>query len=362
MFKKLVTGIISLFNFLNIVICINSESKSLKIKDKHETKIVIPGVFAKQKTSHDIYSIMGIRKKRTITNYYFEKDIVGPIPVEIVYVIKQLYLSKKSLKILNRMIIHGPPGNGKSTIVKKISDLTNGEFISVAAPAIVGKYLGQGVEFINNLFEDALKKSYIKEKRVIIFIDEIDAIASFNTSELKAAHTEALQALWLNLDKYKDNPNIFVVCATNDIEKIHNTLLDRFGTNMVEIKNPTYKKRKSILKHYFKEFSSNIPAKTIEKLAKKCSGFSARSLENLVTQIIMKTSIEDKTEITDDLIWSEYSALKNKYGKIKQEKAIKEFYENFIKFASPAAHLLSLLISFISLYKQSNVANKTKIL
>lgn len=305
-------------------------------------------------TKKSFISSRGLGTVYKKNRYYFKDGLVGKIPKKVYGLIARMNKPGTPNKSLNRLILYGPPGNGKSTIAKKIAELTDGEFISAGAPSIVGKYLGQGVSFINGLFEDALKKSAITDKRVIIFIDEIDAIATFNSSELKSAHTEALQALWLNLDKYKDNANIFVVCATNEIEKIHPTFLDRFGNNLIEIKNPDLEKRIAILRHYLPA-DSDIDFKIIKNLAKKCSGLSGRSLEDLATEAIARAEIENAGVITSEILWSEYYDLSKKQRKIKRKQVLKGYAEGFIKWGLPTLQCISVGLTVYQMLKKQPV-------
>jgi SpoVK/Ycf46/Vps4 family AAA+-type ATPase len=179
---------------------------------------------------------------------YKLSEMSETIPHKLYQVIEELKneTNLQSNLFLNRLILHGPPGNGKSTYAKKIAQEIGSLFFEVSAPSIVTTYQGSGSENINNIFNDAIKDQLETNKKVIIFIDEIDAIAS---TKIKRSidSKSATQALWLNLDKIKKNPNIFVIMATNHFKDLNPTLLDRFGDNIIEIPNPDKNMRKEIL-------------------------------------------------------------------------------------------------------------------
>src|SRR3989338_6601296 len=71
------------------------------------------------------------------------------------------------------VLLHGPPGTGKTLLAKAVANETNSNFILINGPEIMSKYYCQSEENLRKKFEEAEKNA-----PSIIFIDEIDAIAS----------------------------------------------------------------------------------------------------------------------------------------------------------------------------------------
>lgn len=227
--------------------------------------------------------------------------IVGAIPDKLVRVISHLkkinqWSSDEKLResgihlatlFKNRFILYGPPGNGKSTLAYKIAQLSGSEFLRLDGPSIVGSYVGQGAGSIKETFERAYALAETLQRCVVIFIDEIDAIATNNTTEFRGEHQAALQQLWLELDHCKHNPRIFVIFATNYFNKLNKTFLDRFGSNMLEIKNPDAAMRKLILEYYWAGYGLPMNENLIKKIVQKSDGLSIRSLEDLVCDLAL---------------------------------------------------------------------------
>jgi SpoVK/Ycf46/Vps4 family AAA+-type ATPase len=235
-------------------------------------------------------------------------SLVGTLPEKAEWLIQSIGESNKILRgkkkyeaplMLGRMIFYGPPGNGKSTMAATIAQRGDAKLFKIHGPSIVGKYLGQAAATIDEIFSDACAHADRYDQVSVIVIDEIDAIAGNNTSELRSEHNSALQKLWLMLDEYKDNHRIYVICTTNNFEQLHQAFIDRFGSNCIEVGNPDVQMRQNVLQHYF-----NIHAKKcvhtaiLEMLAKKTDGLSIRSLEDLARDASLAARMQNEGVVT----------------------------------------------------------------
>lgn len=233
-----------------------------------------------------------INKVKTISKFYEGEAIpgmIGKFPKKLNQIISQLKkndIKKEDFLLRNRALLHGPHGNGKSTIAAMIAKETGAKLYTLNAPSIMTPYIGSGPEAIKKIFDAA--EEYLdenKKAKVIIFFDEIDAIAAYTNKETRVDHKACVQELWLQLDKYKSNHRMFFFFATNDYKHLNKTFLDRFASNVIEIKNPDYNLRIELLTHFFFKANIVIDAKWIQMLALKTSGLSTRSLEDFVNDL-----------------------------------------------------------------------------
>ena len=106
------------------------------------------------------------------------------------------------------ILLFGPPGNGKSYLVRALSSEANISFFSISPANIISKYKGETKNLVKNLFDLAREK-----KPSIIFFDQIDYILreSFNeeTISLKNEFIRQMKEV-NNYDK-----NILVLGETN---------------------------------------------------------------------------------------------------------------------------------------------------
>src|SRR5579872_1927447 len=82
------------------------------------------------------------------------EGISGTVPAKINQIIKQLnklpLYQEINNNFRNRLILYGPPGNGKTTFARIIAAETNSEFLEIHGPSVVETYVGSGPKKIND--------------------------------------------------------------------------------------------------------------------------------------------------------------------------------------------------------------------
>lgn len=194
----------------------------------------------------------------------------------------------------NKAIFYGPKGTGKSALIKQFAKDANCEFVKVLAPALVNEYQGSGAQNIRREIESARALAKSTGKRVVLCIEEVDAIAKTTTDKNNNRTEEsATQTMWLMLDDYKQDPHVFFILTTNHFDKLNGILRDRFrDTYLVEFSNPARKLREDVIKHYLKidqiDLSQTLRMspldvnRLISSMADKSNHMSIRALENMV--------------------------------------------------------------------------------
>ncbi len=110
------------------------------------------------------------------------------------------------------VLLHGPPGTGKTLIAKAVANETDANFILVSGPEIMAKYYGESEKRIREIFEEGEAKA-----PSIIFIDELDAIASKRSdlSGQQQVERRVVAQLLALMDGLKSRGEVIVIGATN---------------------------------------------------------------------------------------------------------------------------------------------------
>jgi cell division protease FtsH len=191
------------------------------------------------------------------------------------------------------VLLYGPPGTGKTILAKAIAGESSASFISQSASSFVDTYVGQGAASIRMLFKEARSM-----KPCVIFIDEIDAIATKRSMGGSEERLQALNQLLIEMDGFEDNKGIVVVSATNRVEVIDEAIVrpGRFDRKVL-INLPTESERVEILNIYIdkNKIFSDVD---VNSIAKKTISFSGADLENLVNEAAIEAARESNEKIS----------------------------------------------------------------
>ncbi|CAN6245757.1 unnamed protein product [Urochloa humidicola] len=98
------------------------------------------------------------------------------------------------------LLLHGPPGCGKTTLAHAIANETGVPFYKISAPDIVSGISGGSEENIRGLFQKAYRTA-----PSIVFIDEIDAIASKRENLQREMERRIVTQLMTCMDEFHQN-------------------------------------------------------------------------------------------------------------------------------------------------------------
>jgi transitional endoplasmic reticulum ATPase len=176
------------------------------------------------------------------------------------------------------ILLYGPPGTGKTLLARAIAGESGVNFIHVAGPELIDKYVGESEKAVREVFDRARQTA-----PTIVFFDEVDAIAAARGGEQDVTERVVSQLL-TELDGLASNPNLVVLAATNRYEAIDPALLrpGRFESH-VEVPLPDESARRLILGVHTegKPLGEEID---LDELAAETQGYSGADLEALVRQ------------------------------------------------------------------------------
>ena len=115
------------------------------------------------------------------------------------------------------VLLHGPPGCGKTLIARAVAHETSAHFTHINGPEVIDKWYGASEATLRKIFDEAQRHA-----PAIIFIDEIDAIAPKREemSGDRQVERRVVAQLLALMDGLESRGNVIVIAATN----IPNTL------------------------------------------------------------------------------------------------------------------------------------------
>ena len=121
----------------------------------------------------------------------------------------------------HRILLSGPPGNGKTSFAEAVAESLALPFFVVRYDALIGSYLGETNARLRKLFD------YVRTQPSVLFFDEFDAICkergdTHETGEIK----RVVSFLLMQLDQLP--PYVIVIAATNHAELLDRAVWRRF--------------------------------------------------------------------------------------------------------------------------------------
>lgn len=187
------------------------------------------------------------------------------------------------LKWPRGLLLHGPPGTGKTSLVRAIVRECNAHLTTINPYSVHKAHVGEGEKFLREAFSEAYSQAS-RGKPAVIFIDELDAICPRRNSRRENESRIVGQLLTLmdgNKKASKMLPHIVVVASTNRIDAVDPALrrAGRFDSE-VEVAVPTVEERLLILKLYTKNLHLDEKV-DLQTVAAFCNGYVGADLEAL---------------------------------------------------------------------------------
>lgn len=187
------------------------------------------------------------------------------------------------------VLLYGPPGCGKTFLVKALVHEARASFLSVKGAELLSKWVGESERSVRELFRRARSSA-----PALVFFDEIDALASARGAAHDSGVTDRVVAqLLTELDGIEDLNGVFVVGATNRPDLVDPALL-RPGRleRLIYVPPPDAAARRAILGAVTKRMPLEAGL-DLDSLAAGCDGYSAADLDALARAAALTAMRED---------------------------------------------------------------------
>ncbi len=253
---------------INIVDALNVKKNDLRMKFGDTFEDLSTGMT--NETFDDIADSEAVKEE-------LKESIIAPLELKG---ISKAY----NMTPIKGVLLFGPPGNGKTKLMRALSNEIHAGFYYLKAPTIISAYPGESEKKINNIFETAKKNV-----PCVLFIDEIDSIAASRKSETDDIHKNLLSQLLMEMDGFEKLDKVVVVAATNMPDKLDPAIL-RPGRldKAIYMHLPDLNGRKEIFSMYLKglPLAPDININALAEATPRYSGADIKSICETVSQVV----------------------------------------------------------------------------
>lgn len=196
----------------------------------------------------------------------------------------------------NGVLLHGPPGTGKTMIAKAVANQTDASFIQLSGSDLARKFIGEGARLVRQLFELARDN-----EPAVVFIDEIDAIGAKRTDSKTSGDAEVqrtLMQLLNEMDGFDERGDVSVIAATNRVDMLDDAILrpGRFD-RLIEVPEPDQDGREQIFQIHTRQMSldEDVP---INRLAEMTGEVTGAEISAICTEAGMFAIRDDRTTVS----------------------------------------------------------------
>ena len=253
---------------------------------------------------------------------------LGGIKSAITKIREIVELPLKHPELFNRLgidapkgvLLHGPPGTGKTMLAKAVANESDAYFITINGPEIMSKYYGESEHKLREAFDEAEKNT-----PAIIFIDEIDSIAPKRAEVTGEVERRVVAQLLSLMDGLKARKNVIVIGATNRPEALDMALRrpGRFDRE-IELRVPDREGRLEIFQIHTRGMPleedvslDDLSGRTYGYVGADIAALCRESAMNSLRRILPEIDLDEKEipkEILDKLI-----ILRSDFGDVMKE-------------------------------------------
>lgn len=191
-------------------------------------------------------------------------------------------LRSYNLEPRHRVLLVGPPGNGKTTLAEAMAYALNVPLLLVRYEAVIGSYLGETARRISHLFE------HVGSRRCVLFFDEFDSVGKergdlHETGEIK----RVVSSLLLQIDSLPSY--VVAVAATNHPELLDRAVWRRFQVRL-ELPAPSTKQIAAWFTRFEKRHSIRLGI-AAPRLATRLTGLSFAEVEDFGLDVLRNVAM-----------------------------------------------------------------------
>lgn len=223
-------------------------------------------------------------------------------------------LRSHGLEPRHRILLEGPPGNGKTTLAEAIAYELAVPLFVVRYEAVIGSFLGETSTRLRKLFE------FVRTHPCVLFFDEFDTLGKergdvHETGEIK----RVVSSLLLQIDALPSY--VVVVTATNHPELLDRAVWRRFEIRLV-LPQPTREQIEMWLTQLQERLGTPFGI-GIAQISKQLYPTSFSNLENFGLDLLRRAVLAGPSLDMKDLVKSRIAAHHSSVSPVKAKRLSK---------------------------------------
>lgn len=183
----------------------------------------------------------------------------------------------------NRLLLSGPPGNGKTSVAEAMAAELMLPFYVIRYEGVVSSFLGETAARLDSAFE------FVRTRRCILFFDELDTVAKERSDEHETGEIKrVVSTLLLQIDRMP--AHVILIGATN-----HGELLDRAAWRRFQIRADLQSPSREQATHYLERLAKQLGGDlgfAPRTIAEKLPGASFAVLEEFAFDVRRRAVLE----------------------------------------------------------------------
>ncbi len=216
-----------------------------------------------------------------------------------------------NIKPVKGILFFGPPGTGKTMMMRALSNEIHANFYYVKTPDLISAFSGETEKMVSKIFTTARK-----HQPCVLFFDEIDTLAvNRDDPNVDQIRKQAMTQLLVEMDGFQKTDRIIVVGATNIPNALDQAILrpGRFD-KVIYMPLPDFLGRQKIFKIYLNKLpvADDINYENLAANTERYSGADIKAVCESVAQVVAQeaSSKHKVLRITQNDILSVISATK----------------------------------------------------
>ena len=187
------------------------------------------------------------------------------------------------LSIGSGVLLHGPPGTGKTALARAAANVAGAQFLSVNGPELMSMWVGESERAVRTIMDKARKMV-----PCVLFFDEFDSLGSNRNSvgQGYAAKRDVVNQLLAEIDGINSSDGVLIIAATNQIDLIDPAFLrpGRLGSQ-IEVSLPKRDDYEAILDLHLGDVVRSEAIDLSSSVAKIPDGVSGADIAGVAIRI-----------------------------------------------------------------------------